>query len=324
MTKNISRYLRQCSLILGTLWTACASMQAQDLFKPKFGLRAGASFTSMFGDREANVEEEYKITVRLSAGGTVRFALHERFGLAGEVLFVQKGAFYGATSTNSFLKLPAYANEQEAIYGYNKVNGNYVKREDINLKKRKSVNVINAYIEVPVMMYYELIDDRLQLDLGVAVGFLVDSRGLGTIKFGEESELNSTVPDPSRFIEMNLDYRMIQDEIGKLPSTLSRTAKIDGTTRTYPSSLGSYYLTDENEKNRQNIFNTVDFSLQVGLSYYFTPGLRLGARFGYSLLDITNSKYDYSQNSLDDNGNYIQRDDFDGNIGVQFFVGLQF
>ena len=310
--------------IWGAVLVFSTTSQAQDLFKPKFGLRAGASFTSMFGPQEANVQEEYKTTVRLAAGGTMRMAFHERFGMAAEVLFVQKGAFYGATSENSFLKLRAYGNEQPIIYGYNRSNGEYLKRDNINFRKRESLNIVNAYVEVPIMMYYELVDDRLQLDLGVALGFLIDSKGLGTLKFGEAEVFDASVPNPSDFIEMDLNYRMIQDEIGAAYNTDPRSAKIDGTTRSYPIGPSAYYFTDEAEKNDQHIFNTIDFSLQVGLSYYFTPGLRLGARFGYSLLDITNQRYDYSQRDVNADGTYIQRDDHDGNLGVQIFVGLQF
>lgn len=298
--------------------------QEQYLFKPKFGLRAGASFASMFGPQEANVAEEYKTTVRLSAGGTVRFALHERFGLAAEVIFVQKGAFYGATSTNSFLKLPAYATEQPIIYGYNQTNGQYLKRDDINFRKRTSLNIVNGYIEVPIMFYYEAINDVLQFDLGIGVGFLIDSKARGTIKFGENSVFENPIPKSGEFIEMDLDYKMIQDKIGAAYDTRSRSAKIDGTTRFYPLGPSSYYFTDETDKKGQNIFNTVDLTLQVGASYYFTPGLRLGARFGYSLIDITNERYDYSERDVNADGSFIKRDDFDGNIGVQVFVGLQF
>lgn len=298
--------------------------QEQFLFKPKFGLRAGASFTSMFGTNEANVAEERKTTVRLSAGATVRFALHERFGLAAEVVFVQKGSFYGATSTNSFLKLPGYATEQPIIYGYNRTNGVYSKRDDINFRKRTSLNIVNGYIEVPIMFYYEALDDRLQFDVGVGLGFLIDSKARGTIKFGENSVFEDPIPNQGEFIEMDLDYRFIQDEIGAAYNTNSRSARIDGTTRFYPIGPSSYYFTDETAKNGENVFNMLDLTLQVGASYYFTPGLRLGARFGYSLMDITNERYDYSHLNVNSDGTYIQRDDFDGNIGVQVFVGLQF
>lgn len=307
-------------LILG-LTTAT---HAQELFKPKFGLRAGASLTSMFGQEEEGAEESYKTTVRLSAGGTIKFPLHERFGLGAEVVFVQKGAFHAITTENSFLKMPAYGTEQAFIYGYNRTGNTYTKRTDTNFKRRASLNIINAYVEIPIMFYYELIDDQLQLDLGVGIGFLVDSKGLGTIKFGDIGVLDASNPDPTQFIEMDLDYKMIRDEIAALSASTAKTAKIDGTTRYYPRSPAAYYFTDVQDKAGENIFQTVDFTVQAGLSYYFTPGLRLGARFGYSLLDITTNKYDNSTTQLTEDGEYIQRNDIDGNIGVQIFVGLQF
>ncbi len=324
MTTDFKGLAFPYGLIIALFCLATTTANAQELFKPKFGLRAGASLTSMFGPEEAGTEESYKTTVRLSAGGTVKFPLHERFGLIGEVIFVQKGAFNAISTENSFLKMPAYGNEQPFIYGYNRTGNLYEKRTDTNFKRRASLNIINAYVEIPIMVYYELWDNRLQLDLGVAVGFLVDSKGLGTIKFGEESVLEAANPDPAQFIEMDLDYKTLRDEIGDLSGTTANTAKIDGTTRYYPRSPGAYYFTDLEEKDGQNLFKTVDFTLQAGLSYYFTPGLRLGARFGYSLLDVTTNKYDYSTVNLTEQGDYIERNDKDGNIGVQIFVGLQF
>ncbi len=62
--------------------------QSQDLLKPKFGLRAGASFSTMFGPQEDGVVEQHKATVRVAAGGTIKVPFHERFGLAAEVVFV--------------------------------------------------------------------------------------------------------------------------------------------------------------------------------------------------------------------------------------------
>lgn len=324
MTTDFRGLAHPYGLIIALVLCTTTLTKAQDLFKPKFGLRAGASLTTMFGPQEEGTDESYKMTVRLSAGGTIKFPLHERFGLGAEVIFVQKGAFHAVTSENSFLKMPAYGTEQAFIYGYNRTGNTYTKRTDTNFKRRASLNIINAYVEVPIMFYYELLDNQLQLDLGVGIGFLVDSKGLGTIKFGEASVLEASNPDPSQFIEMDLDYKMLRDEIGALSSSVAKTAKIDGTTRYYPRSPAAYYFTDVEDKAGENIFQTVDFTLQAGLSYYFTPGLRLGARFGYSLLDITTNKYDYSTLNLTEEGEYIQRTDKDGNIGVQIFVGLQF
>lgn len=298
--------------------------QAQNLFKPKFGLRAGASLSTMFGPKEAGVDESNKFSMRVAAGGTVKFPLHERFGIAAEVVFVQKGTYYGASAENSFLKLPSYGTEQSLIYGYNKVGSGYEKRTDKNYKSRVGMNIINAYIEIPVMFYFEALDDRLQFDLGAGIGFLIDSKALGTIKFGDADILNEDNPDITQFIEMDLDYKMIKDELGALYDGTAKTAKIDGTTRYYPRGPSAYYFTDVEDKANEHIFKTVDLTLQAGVSYYFTPGLRLGFRFSYSLLDITTNKYDYSLKDLNSDGSYIQRNDIDGNLGLQLFVGLQF
>ncbi|MGH1338471.1 MAG: outer membrane beta-barrel protein [Aureispira sp.] len=329
MTTDFKGLVYPYGLIIVLVLCTTNFTKAQDLFKPKFGLRAGASLTSMFGPEEEGTEELYKTTVRLSAGGTIKFPLHERFGLGAEVIFVQKGAFHAVTTDNSFLKMPAYGTEQAFIYGYNRTGNTYTKRTDTKFKRRASLNIINAYVEIPIMFYYELIDDQLQLDLGLGIGFLVDSKGLGTVKFGEASILDASTPDPSQFIEMDLDYKMLRDEIGDLATSttttvITKTAKIDGTTRYYPRSPAAYYFTDVEDKANENVFKTVDFTIQAGLSYYFTPGLRLGARLGYSLLDVTTNKYDNSTVELTEDGEYMQRDDKDGNIGVQIFVGLQF
>jgi hypothetical protein len=324
MTTNFKGLAFPYGLVLVFFFVTTVGSHAQDLYKPKFGLRAGASLTSMYGPKELGTDEIYKTTVRLAAGGTVMLPLHERFGVIAEVVFVQKGAFHALTTNNSFLKMPAYGTEQAFIYGYNRTGNTYTKRTDINFRRRASLNTINAYVEIPVMFYYELMDDRLQLDLGVGIGFLVDSKGLGTIKFGDAEILEAANPDASQFIEMDLDYKMLRDDIGELSASTAKTAKIDGTTRYYPRSPAAYYFTDVEDKEGQNRFQTIDFTLQTGVSYYFTPGLRVGARFGYSLLDVTTDKYDYSTSDLTEEGEYIERQDRDGNIGVQIFVGLQF
>lgn len=319
---NFSKTIQIGVLVVTLLVSYTAN--AQDLFKPKFGLRAGASFATMFGPQEEGVKEEHKVGVRVSAAGTVKFPLHERFGIAAEVVFVQKGGFFSAEAENSFLTLPSFGTEQSIIYGYSKSGNVYTKQTDKNYKRRISMNIINAYIEIPVMFYFEALDDRLQFDLGAGIGFLIDSKALGTIKFGEADILNADNPDVTQFIEMDLDYKMINDKLGAVHDQTSKSAKINGTTRYYPRGPSTYYFTDVTDKANENVFKTVDLTLQAGVSYYFTPGLRAGLRFSYSFLDITTNKYDYSLKEANSDGTYIQRNDNDGNMGFQLFVGLQF
>lgn len=313
----------QLSILILVVLISTTSI-SQDLFKPKFGLRAGANFSTMFGPSEADVTEDYRLGVRIVAGGTIKYPLHEIFGLTAEVMFIQKGAYYSAEASNSFIKLPAFGTEQEIVYGYTKANNIYTKKTDINYKKKIGLNVINGYIEIPVMLYVEPVDDKLQIDLGLSMGFLISSQALGTVKFGDADILDASVPDVSQFIEMDLDFKYINDEIGALYDASSKSAKIDGTTRYYPRGPSAYYLTDLNSKDNENFYSLYDFGLQAGISYYFSPGLKLGLRANYSLLDITTDKYDYSKKDITETGDYIIRNDKDFNFGVQLFVGLQF
>lgn len=298
--------------------------QSQSLLKPKFGLRAGASFSTVLGPQEEGVDEQHKVSVRVVVGGTVKLPFHERFGITAEVLFVQKGSYYIANANNSFLKLPQFGAEQPHVYGYNKINDLYEKRTDKTYKRKVGMNVINGYIEVPVMFYGEAIDDKLQFDLGVAVGVLISTQALGTIKFGETSILDADNPDATQFIEMDLDYKYIKDQLGAYYDGSQKSAKIDGTTRYYPRGPSAYYMTDVKDKADEHVYNLLDVSLQAGVSYFFTPGLRAGVRFNYSLIDVTTNKYDYSLKNLNPDGTYIVRNDYDANFGFQIFVGLQF
>jgi hypothetical protein len=311
--------------IIGLIIIICYILPVEAQFlKPKFGLRAGANLTTMFGPTEEGTTEQHRLSVRVAAGATMKLPFHERFGLAVEVLFVQKGSYYTLEADNSFLKLPDFVSQQGLPYGYDVNGGVYTKRTDKSYKKRMGVNVINGYIEVPIMFYVEAIDDKLEFEFGASIGFLISSQGLGTLKFGPSDVLNDTDPQSTDFIEMDLDYKFIKDEIGEAYDPTARSAKIDGSTRYYPTGPSAYYLTDELAKDGLSRYSLFDVGLQGGVSYYFTKGLRIGARFNYSLMDITTNKYDQSFTELRSNGDYKELDHKDVNFGCQIFVGLQF
>ena len=298
-------------------------MHAQFL-KPKFGLRAGMNISTMLGPQETGTTEGNRTTVLIGVAGGVKLPLNERIGLIAEVSFVQKGSFYFKEAENSFLKLPEFNSQQPITYVYTNTGGTFTKRTDKNYKKRVGMNVINGYIEVPVLFYAEAIDDKLEFEFGPSIGFLISSQALGTLKFGPEDVLNAEEPDAASFMEMDLDYKFIQDNLGDAYNPTVRTAKIDGSTQSYPTGPSAYYFTDETERGTQNRFSTVDFGLQFGASYYFSKGLKLGFRLNYSLLDITVDKYDHSFTELNEDGTYKALNHRDANFGCQIFVGLQF
>lgn len=280
--------------------------------KVKFGLRAGGNLSTVFGPSEKDALgtdlENYQLKLKIGVAAIVKYPITDKVGLSAEVGFVQRGGYYSFESNNSYLKLPEFSTSPAINYQ--------------GFKKRLGINLINSYVEIPVLFYYQPVKDRLELELGASVGFLVSSQGLGTLKYGEEADIEAGNTDD--FIEINLSYNYLKDEVGELTDGGTiKDVTLNGSTRRYPSTTNAYYLFDGNKTN--NLYNTVDVGAQLGISYFFTPGLRVGARAYFGLLDITNSTYDVSQQTLDLDNNYIpQTDDFDRNFGVQFFVGLQF
>lgn len=266
----------------------------------KFGLRAGANFSgfsapSEMGDSSQRLEQ-FKMSTKIAVAASVRFNFTKRIGLATEIAFSQRGYYYRFNSYDAYLKVPT--------------NGTLFKGH----QRRIGMNVVNGYIEVPILFLAEAIDDRLLIEFGPSIGFLISSRALGTSKYID--------PDyPNQFMEYDLNYSYMKDTVGKVINPTVRTGKIDGTTIPYPTTVGAYYFS--NAKNG-NFFNVVDLGVNLGVSYYFTQGLRMGVRGYYGLLDATNNKMDVDLDDLDENNNYILRKDRDVNWGLQLFVGLQF
>jgi hypothetical protein len=285
-----------CSLVL-------FAPQAKAQFK--LGLRAGINLANINGESEkddaGNELENNALRTRIAVGLTGRWKAGERFGLSGELLFIQKGSYYRYEGA-SYMAFPELNNQ--VFEGHNRV---------------MAINIINGYLEVPVSFYYEIVDDKLMLDAGVAAGFLITSRGLGVLKYTDAAA-------PDDLIEYDLDYRYNSDKAGAVTTSsnttvTNRTGRIAGTTIVHPSSIGAYYF---DAAKTGNFYNVFDLSVNVGLSFYLSEGLRFGTRFQYSLLDITNNQYDKSLYKLDANRLAIPRSDIDKNIGVQVFIGLQF
>ena len=70
--------------------------------------------------------------------------------------------------------------------------------------------------------------------------------------------------------------------------------------------------------------NSIDANLIAGINYYINSGFYLGARLEYGLLDSTNDVIDKSLKSLDDNNDFIFREDSDKSIGVAISFGFKF
>jgi hypothetical protein len=291
-------------LIVFTMFSAEAQIDY------KFGFRAGATVSQMFGpmekDAAGNSLESNKMTARICVGGTFSMPFNDHIGLGAEVLFSQKGALNRFEADNSYLRLDGTVSNMNSTQTFS------------GHKRIRSVNITNGYVEIPVTFYAFAIKDRLMFDFGPSISFLVSSRSLGILKYGVIDPVN---PDPADFLEIELDLRGTDDAGALGDRAVDKTGKLDQTTIIYPSKIGSYY--NFNEK-KGSLFNTLDYGLNFGASLFFTKGLRVGTRVYYGLADVTNNNYDVQQSSLDANREFIFKKDRDTNFGVQLFIALQF
>ena len=275
------------------------SLGSQGQNKVKFGLRAGANFTTLFSFDMDELDSQYEqkqMRVRIGIAAVAQISFSNRFGLTPEIAFTQKG-FYYKYEGPSYLKIPI---TNQTFEGHQRIVG---------------MNIINGYFSIPILFYVKVLKNKnLQFDLGVVPSFLVSSRGLGVLKYRDENH-------PDDIIEYDLNFKYARDQIGDIVGSNTRTGKIDGTTISHPQTLGAYYLAEE---KTSNYYKGFDMGLAVGVSYYFTPSLRLGARACYGFMDVTSDTEDIQQSSLDENRGFIHRSDKDRNFGVELFVGLHF
>lgn len=273
---------------------------------PRFGFRAGLNFANVLGDRELGADgaelESSQTGVRITAGAFAKIPFTKRLGLISEVAFTQRGHILRYDGPSYLYIPPVDENSAPSVFeGHN---------------RQETLNRTLGYIDVPAMLYFELIDDKVLLEVGPSVSFLISGRAIGTLKYTDEDY-------PDDFLEYNLDYSYFQDEVGEALTNVGATGQIDGTTVTYPTSVGAYYFLDERPDERAAI-RPLDFGLNFGLAYYLTKGLRFGARGYYGLSDITNDNYEFQRRSLDGNREYIAAPSADRNFTVQAYIAFSF
>lgn len=254
---------------------AAISLQAQDNLS--YGIKAGLGVSTILGDKEMNAQGEDLEKTGYVAGFHIGVVFNidiveDKFGVAPEFLFVQKGGRYQYDGPGSLT--------------LNAANGSEVTFQG---QKDDAFSVVNSYIDIPVMLYYKPIE-RIKISLGMDVGFLVASTGSGESRF-----IRTNGVGEEEVATVNLDYNFIRDKPGEAKSETMQTVTLGGTPLEYPESIGAYYF---NETDEGNYYKTIDMGLCADLTLFITKGISLGFRANYGLLDITNDKLDFSrQNS---------------------------
>ena len=296
LTKRI-QFLRCCGAI--TLLLTVTTAQAQ----LRYGFKTGLNFAHIEGPSELSAAganlESWKSLTGFHIGLVLGYSINDYFGLRGELLYTKRGAKY--TFEGESYRIFRFEGGSIASTG----NSRYL------------INVNNAYLDLPVLAYGRWKD--FELSAGAYVGLMVQSIGDGSLTYtgGRTTSLQNAISD----LEFNLDYNFRKDEPGGGESGQTVTVKVDAKTVEMPKTLGAYY---DYTEDKGKLFNSIDYGMVAGLSYYMSRSLFLGLRLQYGLADITNNSADLAKARTEANGNLIYRNDKDRNMVIQASVGFSF
>lgn len=267
-----------------------------------YGFRAGVSLGKYDGPSELGPNGETLETNKLASGFhigmTINFKFGDLLGLRTELMFSQRGTDY------------LYDGPSYYVLGRNTLQA-----ITIGGTRKQSINVSNAYLDVPLVVYYRI--KSFEISGGLNSGVLISSAAGGSITFDGVSPVTGATILP---YTINLNYNYKKDKAGDA-STTTQQVNIDGRNYAVPSNIGAYYEFAEKDKN---YFKTLDFGLVAGLSYFLNQGLFVGVKYAHGLGDVDRNEYDISLKALNTNGTFIPRNDINKSQSWQFSVGFAF
>ncbi len=288
------RHLRNISFIL---LISSLGLQAQD--RLSYGIKAGLNFSTITGEKESDTQG-----LVLEKGGFVTgfhvgaifdiYILEDKFGVAPELLFSQKGGKYRYDGPG-FLPI-------ETTTGTLSTVGT---RKDV-------ISVVNSYINIPVMFYYKPLE-RLKVSAGFDLGFLIASSGNGETQFFWRDTNGE-----NQVLTLEIDYNYYRDKAGEASSDDINTLTFNNNSSSieYPTAIGAYFFESEKDGNFYNVF---DLGLDLDVTVFVTKGISLGVRMNYGLLDVSNNNYDFSKVNPS-----ISRSDSDKNLSFQAALAFNF
>jgi hypothetical protein len=294
---------KQAFLLVATLLLLSWSLSAQNSFYG--GFKAGMNFATIDGPLDlGNNDQElesYSYTTGFHVGVNFNVNLTDYFGLRGEVIYGQKGAEYDFSSQSSFM--PFYRIDEM---------GNIMASGTRNTK----ISITNTYLDLPVSAFIRF--GRLELSGGLSLGVLVSSRAVGEVIFNGVSPQGENINNVVFIVDGSY---FDSDAFDVNNPGNSEETRIDGRRVVIPESIGTYY---DNPNPDKSLFNTLDASVQGGLSFYLNQGLFISFKGYYGLSDITRNEADYSVLELNDDQSLIFKSDDDRNITLQASVGFHF
>lgn len=266
-----------------------------------FGFRAGASISKLDGPSEIGPNgeslEQYSNARGFHIGAAFSYKFTDLVGMRAEFIFSQRGTIYDYNG-------PSY---------YVLGRGNTY-TTTIKGTRKQTLNVSNSFLDIPISVYYKF--GKFEISGGVNTGILIASTAGGSTNFKGTSTLGTPIP-----FEVGLNHNYKSDKAGEA-SAETIDVSIDGSfPYAVPKTVMAYY---EFEKKDKNWYNTFDFGLVAGASFYINEGLYLGARYVHGISDVDQNTYDVSLQSLNPDGSFIQRADVNKSRSWQFSVGFSF
>ncbi len=267
-----------------------------------YGFRAGASISTFHGPSEtgANGEslESWSNAKGFHIGAAVSYKFTDLFGARAEFVFSQRGTIYD-------FKGPSYYELGRWTINHKTIGGT----------RSQTLNVSNAYIDIPLMVYYKI--GMFELSGGLNSALLIASTAGGSTDF----EGTSSLGNPITPFEVGLNHNYKKDK-AKGASEETFEVSVDGSfPYTVPETVYAYYEFPEKDKN---LYKTLDFGIVGCVSIFLNEGLFFSARYVHGLGDVDENQYDISLKSLNPDGSFIQRADKNTSRSWQFSVGFSF
>jgi hypothetical protein len=266
-----------------------------------YGFRAGASISTFHGPSETGPDgeslESWSNAKGFHIGAAVSYKFTDLFGARVEFVFSQRGTIYD-------YKGPSY---------YVLGRGN-VLTTTIGGTRTQTLNVSNAYIDLPLMVYYKI--GMFELSGGLNSALLLASTAGGSTDFEGKSALGTTVAP----FEVGLNHNYKKDKAGGA-SEETIPVNVDGRTYEVPETVMAYYEFPVKDKNQ---YKTLDFGIVGCVSIFLNEGLFFSARYVHGLGDVDENLYDVSLKSLNPDGSFVQRADKNTSRSWQFSVGFSF
>ena len=285
-----------------TLFLAFASLTMQAQLR--YGFKTGLNFATIKGESELGANgadlETWNNATGFQIGITLGYPVTDHFGVRGELMYSKKGAkyIYDGPSYKFF--------RNSTTTKFTTGNAKYL------------INITNSYLDIPIMAYGRLGD--FEFSGGVYGALLLQSTGEGALTY---SNAISVVPpnNPVAELKVNLSHNYRRDDPGEGDGTETVSVQVDAAKVDVSKTQGAYY---DYTEDRGSLYNSFDYGLVGGVSYYLGKALYLSARVQYGLADLSNSKADLSKASVNDDLSLKYRDDKDHNFVIQASVGFSF